>query len=539
MTRVTQAPFAKRHPDPFPRKGVRVGLVLLLAIYIVIGGMYALKTPLWQVPDEPAHVNYALHIARTGRLPTLQPGDYDPEYLEAIKAAKFPPHMSVASIRYEFHQPPAYYLLAAPLIRLLAPAALDPHADGVRLAGAVHTMRFLSLILSVGLLLTAFAVARHLFPDHPTLALATVAFIAFIPQHVAMMAGANNDALAELMLALFLYLLVVHMGYPVEEEAGSRRWVLRGILLGLVLWSKTTIYAPAGLALLAFHLLRAWPEGGRKPRWREEGLALVQEAGLGVLLALPFFWHNVRAYGWPDILGWRRHGQIVVGQMTTAEYIARHGWAAYLHRALTWTFRSFWGQFGWMGVLLDARLYTAFLYLTLLLFLGIGVFLVHGCRPRFERVILRRPSTAPECLIPYQHNALGVLSASAVGTWVAYVGYNVTFLQHQGRYLFTGLVPLAVISLPGLWILLERRYADRGMKVASSLGWMALLLAAANVGPLTRWDALSLFGVAFWFGFARQWPRRRPLWLLLPFLLLIPLDVWILYRVILPALAVT
>ncbi len=535
MSPTTQALFAKRHPDPFPLRWVGPALLILLLVYVLVGGMYAIHTPLWQVPDEPAHVNYALYVARTGRLPVLRPGDYDPSYLERLKAAKFPPHMSVASLRYEFHQPPAYYLLAATLLRLLAPGALAPDAD--RVAQAVYLMRFLSLTLSVGLLLTAFVIARRLFPKHPTLALATVTFIAFIPQHMAMMAGANNDALAEFILALFLYLLVVHMHEPVGRVAFPPRWVLRGLLLGFLLLVKTTVYAPALLALLAFHLLRAWPEGGRAGRWREEAASFLGELVLGLILAFPFFLHNLRAYGWPDILGWQRHARVVVGQMTTAEYIAQHGWSAYWHRAVTWTFRSFWGQFGWMGVLMDARVYKVLTYWTALLFGGIGVFLVHGCRPRFERLILRRASTAAECLDPYQHNALGLLSAAAVGTWVAYLGYNLTFLQHQGRYLFTGLVPLALIALPGVWILLDQDKAGKMMWLTSVLGWLALLLAAMDVGPFNRWDALSLFGMAFWFGFAKQRPQWRPAWMLLPLLLLIPLDVLALYTFILPTLA--
>ncbi|NPA90786.1 MAG: hypothetical protein GXO55_04975 [Chloroflexi bacterium] len=526
--------FEIRHADPLPQRWLYPLLAALVVLYLVIGIQFALKTPLWQVPDEPAHVNYALHIARTGTLPILRPGDYDAAYLEAIKAAKFPPDMSVASIRYEFHQPPAYYLLGGALLRALVPDVQTPNPPPYVLERAVHTLRLLSLVLSVGILLFAFATARVLFPQLPSVALAVVACIAFIPQHVAMMTGANNDALAELMLALFLWLLTLHTYTP--PAADGSRWLGRGVILGLILLTKTTIYAPALLALVAFHVLRAWPGKGQNARWRAEGKAFLLEVLVALFLASPFFLHNVRAYGWPDVLGWQRHAQVVAGQMTPGEYIAQNGKTAYAHRAVTWTFRSFWGQFGWMGVLMDARIYKGLMYLTALLFVGIGIFLAHGCRPRFERVLLRRKSTAVECLIEEQHNALGVLSAAAVGTWIAYVGYNLSYLQHQGRYLFTGLVPLAIISLPGIWILLEPKRAAKAMWVTALLGWGALLLALGDVGPVDRWDALSLFGMAFWFGFAKRFPRLRPLWLLLPFLSLALLDVWALYAYIIPML---
>ncbi len=524
--------FAFVHKDVLsPRWSALLFLVLLL-VYLLIGTLYALKTPLWQVPDEPAHVNYVLHVARTGTLPVLQPGDYDAEYLDRIKSAKFPPTMPVDRIRYESHQPPLYYIIAAGLVRSVVPEAFQSELSQATLARVVHTLRLFSLVLSVGILYATYLIARVLFPAQPSLAVASTALVAFIPQHVAMMAGANNDVMGEFMLALFLLQLVRDIHVP---SSSSRAWVRRGILLGFILLAKTTVYVPALLALAAFHLLRA-TEVRPPSRFRRELVEGGVEVLMGLILALPFFVHNVTAYGWPDVLGWGRHRSVVVGQMTTAQYIADHGWGAYVHRAVTWTFRSFWGQFGWMGVLMDARVYKVLAYFTALLFIGIGVFLLHGCRPRLERIFLRRKTTSPECLTSDQHNGLGVLSAAAVGTWIAYVGYNLTFLQHQGRYLFTGLVPLAVIAIPGIWILLDPREARRAMAVSALLGWLALGLAVANIAGFDRWDALALFGMAFWFGLAEKFPRWRPLWLLLPFMALSVLDVVALFRFILPAL---
>ncbi len=524
--------FAIVHKDVLSPRWSGYLFVVLLLVYFFIGVHYVLQTPLWQVPDEPAHMNYVLHVARTGTFPVLQPGDYDADYLERIKAAKFPPDMSITSIRYEYHQPPLYYILAAGVVRSLAPQVLVESPSFGVLTRAVHVVRFFSLALSLGILYATFLITRILFPWQPSLALAATALVAFIPQHVAMMSGVNNDVMGELVLAFFLLQLVRDIQ---STSPSSRAWVRRGILLGLVLLAKTTVYVPAFLALGAFHLLRATEIHPRSP-WRREVLEGGTEVFVGLLLALPFFAHNVSAYGWPDVLGWRRHAAIVVGQPTTSEYIAQHGWVAYLHRAVTWTFRSFWGQFGWMGVFMDARVYKVLAYFTALLFIGIGVFLLHGCRPRLERLILRKKTLSPECLTEYQHNGLGVLSAAAVGTWIAYLGYNITFLQHQGRYLFTGLVPLAVISIPGIWILLDPRQARRAMTVSALLGWLALGLALANIAGFDRWDALTLFGMAFWFGLAEKFPRWRPLWLGLPFMGLALLDGVALYQFILPAL---
>ena len=74
--------------------------------------------PAWQAPDEPAHYNYIRYLAETGRFPVLQMGDYPHDYLEEIKSRRFPPDLSIDPIRYEYHQPPLYYSLAAPVYLL-------------------------------------------------------------------------------------------------------------------------------------------------------------------------------------------------------------------------------------------------------------------------------------------------------------------------------------------------------------------------------------------------------------------------------------
>ena len=89
------------------RKPTR-SVLAIIAVYLVLAVLFAVYTPAWQNPDEPAHYNYVKYLADQHRFPVLKPGDYPGEYLEEIKAARFPPEMSVEAIRYEFHQPPLY-----------------------------------------------------------------------------------------------------------------------------------------------------------------------------------------------------------------------------------------------------------------------------------------------------------------------------------------------------------------------------------------------------------------------------------------------
>jgi len=172
----------------------RLTLALIVLIYLSVATLYAVKTPDWQVPDEPAHYNYIRQLATEGQWPVLQPGDYDQSYLARLTGERFPPELSLQAVEYEDHQPPLYYLLATPVYLLFD--------------GALVPLRMFSVVLGAGIVLLAYAVVTEVFPQQPRIALGTAAFVAFLPQHVAMMAGVNNDSLAELWIGLALWLAI-------------------------------------------------------------------------------------------------------------------------------------------------------------------------------------------------------------------------------------------------------------------------------------------------------------------------------------------
>ena len=343
----------------------RLILILILAGYFVLGALFAANTPAWQAPDEPAHYNYIAYLAENGNFPVLHFGDYPHAYLEQIKAAKFPPEMPVTPIRYESHQPPLYYVLAAPIYGLAS--------------GSLTALRLLSVLLGAGIVALAYGVARRVLPGRPDVALGAAAFVAFLPQHLATVSQVGNDVLAELLLAAVLFVLVGMAARPAQRAlpmpAGGMisaqsplppAWVpgqplvsermtplVLGVLLGLILITKTTAYVAAPLALGV--LVWRWLEDRASVRRvLLEGLSVLLPAAL---IAVPWYARNITIYGWPDFLGLIRHDQIVTGQMRTVQYIAENGWNADRARAVEWTFKSFAGVFGWMGVWLDSRAY--------------------------------------------------------------------------------------------------------------------------------------------------------------------------------------
>jgi len=459
----------------------RLLLVLVLLAYGYIAVGYARATPRWNNPDEPAHVNVVRQIVQKGTLPVLTPGDWDSEVLARLTTSWFPNDYEVDGIRYEAHQPPLYYLLAAPVHRLTAEMMLNRQ---------ILALRFLSILIGAVAMVAAFVVAREAAPSRPILAVLTAATVAFVPMNTAISAAVNNDALATALAAVTLAALMVG-----RRRGFSDGWAVGlGVLVGALVLTKLTVYifVPLILGTLlaagrsAVPSVRGWM---RALRWPAIAVA--------VSLVVAGWWviRNMLVYGVFDPLALARHDQIVVGQPR---------WTAYDLESLDFffriLFRSFWGMFGWMGVVLDDGFYVLYLVLTVLGVAGVlvgrwvtspplppsptrrgGIHAVGASRwltrPTSEVVRptaevihptteVARPTPGlplgagepaarpydvanPTGEVTLKHKDLLTWAAVLVFGEVAY--YNLTFIQPQGRYLFPALVPIALLLANGWW----------------------------------------------------------------------------------------
>ncbi|MBI3177176.1 MAG: hypothetical protein HYZ35_04225, partial [Chloroflexi bacterium] len=162
--------------------------------------------------------------------------------------------------------------------------------------------------------------------------------------------------------------------------------------------------------------------------------------------------------------------QVVVGQPRTAEWLAQFGAAEVARRFVVTTFHSLWGQFGWMGVVMDSRVSWALATFSMAPVIG-GVFSV-----------VRRSS-----FVNSRRDGLILLLVSALLTLALYLYYNLSFVQHQGRYLFPALIPLGLGAAAGMaqwgrWL----SQAARG-NVGWATGAVALCaMAALDVAALYR-----------------------------------------------------
>ncbi|MGH2537260.1 MAG: DUF2142 domain-containing protein [Candidatus Promineifilaceae bacterium] len=431
-------------------------LAAILVVYLLVAGLYALLTPPWQTPDEPAHYNYIRQLAE-GEWPVIRPGDYDQAYQQQVLDSEFDPRFSVASFEYEDYQPPLYYLLLTPLFR----------AAG----GDLTALRLGSVVLGAGVVVFAYAIGRRLFAGRPWPAAGAAAFVAFLPQHVAMLAAVNNDSLAELLIAAILFLLARLLTDPRPDRPPARLHLLLGALLGLGFLTKATVYPLAAVVALALYYL------GRPRAQARAGLVVF---GLAAALGALWWLRNVAVYQAPDLLGIGAHNAVVTGQPRTAEWLARLGPAGYLAAFGRTTFQSFWGQFGWMGVPMPAWVYAALLLFSVLTLAGLALRIG---RPR----TYRRPELdANPGRLPGRPALIIVLLATFLLSLLLYLGYNLTFVQHQGRYLFPALIPVALAVAAGWDRLLAPLALGRPGWYAFWAGGLALGLAGLDLLALYR-----------------------------------------------------
>ncbi len=407
MTPPSPTALPRPRREGFP---VSWSLLIIVGLYGLLAVLYAVYTPLWQAPDEPAHFNNIRLLATTGRLPVLQPGDYDEAYLNELKAHRFPPEWPIDGLRYEAHQPPLYYLLAVPVWWL---------GEDLDLRGRVLLLRLQSVVWGAGVVWLIGMAVRHLFPRRPDLAVLTAGFAALLPMHLAMMAAINNDGLSELLIAAVVVRLLMHLRHP---EGEPRAWLGTGLLTGLALMTKFQAYilVPLVATVWLWQVVRGTPALRNAMAWLAPML----------LVPLPWWLRNGLVYGLNDPLGLQRHEAIVTGQPRTAVWIAQFGPAAYVERLGEFTFKSFWGVFGWLGVFLDGRVYALLGLLSLLVVAGwIG-----------QGVHRHRQAE----LTAWQRRGLVLLGGQALLVVAGYVWYNLDFVQHQGRYLFPGLLPFSL-----------------------------------------------------------------------------------------------
>jgi 4-amino-4-deoxy-L-arabinose transferase-like glycosyltransferase len=262
-------------------------LIVVLILFLSLGTVYSLVTPIFEASDERWHYPVIQHIADERRLPVQDP---------AVQTLW----------RQEGSQPPLYYILAAGVTMTVDTSDLatvhrpNPHAivglpleignknmmihtdrerwpwQGTTLA--VHLIRLLSLGMGAVTVWLTWKIAHRLWPAEPAVLLLAAALTAFNPMFLFISASVNNDNLAAPLAAAAILVLLRAIQRPEGQTLWDGAWL--GILLGLGALTKLSALALVPLTALAL----TWSAAHRRTwrTWLINGLLI---AGLMAVIA--------------------------------------------------------------------------------------------------------------------------------------------------------------------------------------------------------------------------------------------------------------
>jgi hypothetical protein len=406
-------------------------LRLLIGLHLALGLIYDWATPIFEAPDEGYHFAVIRWIAQGNGLPEQDP-----------------------SVRQDWEQegsqPPLYHALAAGLTFWVDTGeweetfVFNPHSrigipnttHNVNLYRhtareqfpyrgtplAVHLTRWLSLFISVGVIVLTHRLSMTVFPGQPNAALLAAALVALNPKALFINASVNNDNLLMLLSTASL-LATIHL---MQTNVMRFEWKAIGLgtLLGLAALTKVS-----GLVLWPIAAMGVGWGAWRARSWRRFLIGGLLVGGAALLISGWWFWRNQALYG--ELLGLNTMVAIAGPRVPpiTLWTLIRDEWYGF--------YRSYWDVFGVFTILPTAWVQWAFDALTLWAIAG-GLWLLAR----------RRAAPRPEALL---------LALFCLLTLVGVTRWTMMTFASQGRLMFGALAPLSIFMALGLLVPFERR----------------------------------------------------------------------------------
>jgi 4-amino-4-deoxy-L-arabinose transferase-like glycosyltransferase len=467
---------------PGSRAGKRL-LLLVLLVFVLLGVLYSLATPIFEASDERWHYPVVKHIADGGGLPVQDP-------------------VVIAPWHQEGSQPPLYYLLMAALISWVDTGDFsdvqqpNPHAivglpqvvgnknmmvhtdredwpwRGTTLA--VHLIRLLSVGLGAITVWLTWRIACYLWPGNGQVVLLAAALTAFNPMFLFISASVNNDNLAATLAAGIVLLLMrtLQRGQTIRDGF----WL--GLLLGLGVLTKLSLLALLPLAAAAL-TYDAW----RRRAWRTwlvNGVILISCVAL--------------IAGWWYVRNWRLYGD-VTGSSRMLDIAGRRDepltlgglWAEFQGFRI-----SYWALFGGVSILADGWVYPILDALTLVAGIGMlvaGVAVVKSANQRISESTRQRDKIAGNrsllwksySLLPIPYSLLPSSYFLLIGwvglTLISLIRWTSLTYASQGRLMFVAIAGISTLLATGLLILSPNRWR---WAVVGVVGGGLLLLAIVS-----------------------------------------------------------
>ena len=371
------------------RKISRRYILLIFALAFVIRVAYALVTPPFQAPDEYSHYSYVEFVHNFRQLPVQ-------------------PNPAVRAEELEFHQPPLYYIFAAPFFSSTTLIEARP----------LLLLRFFNILVSMLTILVVYYFASSVWGRKPfTVALICTA-VALLPSYSYLSSTMRNGVLATFFASLGFYLCA--RAVLDEEQQRDARWSWIGVVAGLAILSKMS------------------------------ALAFVCAAGLMIIVST----RNLRAIVY-------RSGWFGLGFMSTAGWwfirnwvicghplkIIENGWGIvpppmswdHEKRSAIVVFKTFWAVFGRINEFHYADIYRFYWWFVGLALVGIILYIVQKRRELPGKVA-------------------GVFAVAIVLSAAATLYYAHNFDSDQGRYMYPSLLPIATFLAVGVMTLFPEKY---------------------------------------------------------------------------------
>ncbi len=416
-------------------------LFSIALVYCVLSSLYAILTPPWESPDEPAHYLYVSQLAARWR---------PPEDTSVKQTESFSKDQAYITSNYEWYQPALGYLpgaVAYKLLEIVAPGRLPKQMpllsssfpdiparynifvhpgttvrDVWRGAWGVLIIRVFLSLLGLPVIFAVYKVGCLLDKESGSLGIAAAGWVAFLPQFTFINASVRSDTLANAIAALVFLIAALLQASAAHRNKNT---LLMGVFIGLGLISKNTFIYIAPIGLMAIIL-----SDPRIPRTWLRPTTLVYAPALVLWSTYYLAFGEARtALSYtltttlkinPTLLTWG-HFLGILRPLWIDLFYARFGWANVAPPAI-WSWITFCS---WS--------------------IGCCVTLIQGIR-------LYRKSG-----LNLQVKIITMLFFGILLAFIGIVRFNFSVVQPQGRFLFPALLPWAILGFWGIWQNLSKR----------------------------------------------------------------------------------